>query len=133
MHGPVPETLCSNPQINGGRVPQYDCDVAICPLGTYSQLGFASESDGGECIKCPEGETNQYLGSRVCRTFTQRDFLFMFFDAMGGVDWSEDKKRGWQDKTVPECEWTGVSCDEDGNVDGLAFPISGSIWDLSAY
>uniref|UniRef100_A0A7S2ERU3 Disease resistance R13L4/SHOC-2-like LRR domain-containing protein n=1 Tax=Trieres chinensis TaxID=1514140 RepID=A0A7S2ERU3_TRICV len=133
IHGPVPESLCSNTRVNAGRTRQFGCDAVICPLGTFSGIGYATDSDGGECKECLEGETTQYLGSRLCRTFTQRDFLSMFFDAMSGEEWSDDQKKGWKDENLSECEWAGVSCDEEGKVDGLEFPISGSSWDPNTY
>lgn len=139
LHGPVPHALCSNSLVNGGRVRSYGCDAIVCPQGTRSHVGFATDEPNGNgngkggCIACPEGETTRYLGSRYCRAFTQRDFLSMFFDAMGGETWPEKEKRGWKDADLPECEWAGVSCDAEGKVDGLSFLLSGSSWNPRAF
>ena len=41
-----------------------------------------------------------------------------------GDQWSEEQKRGWKSK-LPACEWEGVSCNENGEINGMAFPIIG--------
>ena len=46
----------------------------------------------------------------------------MFFDAMGGESWDEDKRRGW--KTLDNvCDWSGVSCDSNGEIAAMDFQL----------
>mmetsp|Transcript_31397 Transcript_31397/g.46126 ORF Transcript_31397/g.46126 Transcript_31397/m.46126 type:complete len:139 (+) Transcript_31397:68-484(+) len=123
FHGTVPGSLCTNVRINSGRARQFGCDAVLCPLGFYSDAGYASAGSG--CKSCPDGESTMYLGSSKCRKFTQRDFLSMFFDVMGGESWPVERKRGWLEHSLSECHWAGISCDEDGIVNGLDFPING--------
>ena len=81
FYDPVPPSLCTNANVNGGLATTYGCDGVICPLGTYSESGHATLADGG-CKKCPEGETTMYLGSSECRPFSPEDILSILFDAM---------------------------------------------------
>ena len=122
---PIPEDLCSSTKVHAGLASHCGCDAIICPVGSYSATGFAPGKEG--CTKCPEGETTQFLGSTECRNFTQQDFLGMFYDAVGAEDWwPMDRREGWKDTTVSECEWKGVVCDENGDVSALSIPMVGN-------
>ena len=122
---PIPEGLCSSTKVHGGLASHCGCDAIICPVGSYSATGFAPGKEG--CTKCPEGETTQFLGSTECRNFTQQDFLGMFYDAVGAEDWwPMDRREGWKDTSVSECEWKGVVCDENGEISALSIPLVGN-------
>jgi hypothetical protein len=101
----------------------YGCDGVICPLGTYSDPGHATHADG--CKKCPEGTTNMYLGSSICEAFGQEDILSIFFDVMQGDKWNALQKLHWQDTKVNVCKWTGINCDENGEITSVQFPLLG--------
>mmetsp|Transcript_5186 Transcript_5186/g.7535 ORF Transcript_5186/g.7535 Transcript_5186/m.7535 type:complete len:973 (-) Transcript_5186:85-3003(-) len=120
IHGPIPNTLCSNKKIHEGLASKYGCDAILCPLGTYSKEGYATSSS--ECKPCPSGQSSLHLGASSCVSISQREILAMFYDVMGGESWDEELRRGW--KTLPnECDWSGVSCDDNGELNTLAFQM----------
>ena len=73
IYDPVPHTLCTNANINGGLTKTHGCSGVICPLGTYSDPGHATHADG--CKPCPPGKTTVYLGSSTCIKFDENDYL----------------------------------------------------------
>ena len=127
LQGSIPESLCTNKNINGGRTHVHGCDAIVCPIGYYSSdAGYASNES--PCQKCPNGETTLYLGSTECHAYTQRDYLKIFYDMMKGDQWENKFNKDWKEDGVSECDWAGVSCDADGLIDGLSFPIAASSW-----
>ncbi|KAG7362767.1 RHS repeat-associated core domain containing protein [Nitzschia inconspicua] len=54
--------LCEQGDWNGGDVASYQCDGILCPAGTYSVIGRASES-GSTCEKC---DLNSFFGGSRC-------------------------------------------------------------------
>jgi len=98
--------------------------VNPCPLGTYSEADGVWKQNS-PCQPCPAGTTTLRVGGRACRAVTDEDMLGMFYDLMNGDKWSEGQRRGWKSDALPACEWEGVSCDDDGEVIGVAFPIAG--------
>jgi hypothetical protein len=127
LYEPIPRGLCSNPNVNGGATKQYGCDGILCPLGTYAETsGHASETYGA-CVKCPPGETTLYLGSfeSACQELTPEEILTIFFEVMQGDVWPADAQRNWGDFNVDVCDWGGISCDSNGELMGMAFPLVG--------
>lgn len=124
IHDPIPRGLCTNPNVNNGATKLYGCDGVLCPLGTYSESGFAVEKQGG-CKKCPEGETTLYLGSTKCRKLTEKEILSIFFDVMQGDKWNLDHRQNWQDPDFDVCFWSGVTCDQNGDIVSIGFPLVG--------
>jgi hypothetical protein len=53
--------LCEETRFNNGDVGAYSCDGILCPPGTMSLTGRATDS--GECLPCSR---NQYFGSTTC-------------------------------------------------------------------
>ena len=96
----------------------YGCDGVICPLGTYSDPGHATHSEG--CKVCPEGQTTMYLGSSSCDEFTEEDILSMLFDVMGVLK-SEGSNEMKKKQDV--CTWDGITCDDAGEVISIRFPL----------
>jgi len=119
-------TLIS-PNINVGLTATYGCDGVICPLGTWSESGHASHAENG-CRKCPEGETTMYLGSTICRPFSQEDILSILFDAMQGDRWPEELRENWKNRHIDVCFWSGVICDTKGDIVSIGFPIAWDDW-----
>ncbi len=122
IHGVIPNTLCSNKNINEGMTSKYGCDAILCPLGTFNEEGYATSK--AECKPCPPGTSTLHLGAdkNKCVTITQREILAMFFEVMGGESWDEAQRRGWN--ILPnECDWSGVSCDGNGEINTLAFQM----------
>jgi hypothetical protein len=124
LREPIPSALCSNSVINDGLTSKWGCDAILCSIGKWSSDGYAKSLETG-CSPCPKQETTQYLGSIECRTFSQRDLLSMLYDAVGGESWPEISRRGWKDPKISECEWEGVTCDGEGEVSDLSFPVVG--------
>jgi Leucine-rich repeat (LRR) protein len=58
----IDPALCTRGKWNGGDVASYQCDGILCPAGTYSVIGRASQS-GSTCEACDQ---NQYFGSSTC-------------------------------------------------------------------
>ena len=102
LQSPVPESLCANTKINNGNVRALGCDAIACPLGTYSDIGYAIAD--APCHFCPQGYTTLYLGSPKCYQYSQRDFLSMFFDIMEGENWIKEYNENWK-SDANECEW----------------------------
>lgn len=120
IHGKIPVQLCLNSKINEGLTSKYGCDAILCPLGTYSTAGYATSKS--ECKPCASGTSSLHLGASECVQITQREILAMFFDVMGGESWDEEERRGW--KALPnECDWAGVTCDDNGELNTLAFQM----------
>lgn len=124
IYDPIPHSLCANPNVNGGLTAQYGCDGVVCPLGSFSEVGHATDSDGG-CKRCPPGETNLYLGSTTCRIFSWSETLSLFFDVMKGDDWPPGYRTNWRD-LADTCEWAGIACDDSGEPVSLTFPLVGT-------
>lgn len=116
LHEPIPKNLCTN-RVNGDFTASYGCDAILCPLGTYSELGFASEQIG--CTMCPDGQTTMYLGSSICFQLSVEDVIGMFFEVMGAGDGKADYNRG---RTDPACQWDGITCDDGGQIVSISFP-----------
>lgn len=124
IYDPIPPALCTNTNINGGLTRTYGCDGVICPLGTYSDPGHATHSEG--CKPCPEGMNTLYLGSSSCDRVSDGDILAIFFNVMGGASWNEIQINHWRDPEGNDlCEWNGVTCDENGLVSSIRFPLAG--------
>lgn len=125
LYEPIPPGLCRNPNVNGGVTKSYGCDGVICPIGTYSDTGHAIESIG--CTSCPDGETTLYLGSPMsaCQQLTEEDLLSMLYEVMRGNLWPESSREHWKDPNVSVCDWAGLSCDKQGQLTSLSFPLAG--------
>jgi hypothetical protein len=102
------------------------CDHVLCPLGTYSDSGHASESS--PCHKCPPGQTTLYLGSprSSCHVVTPERLLSILFEVMRGEAWPLPFQENWGDESVPVCQWAGLTCDENDELTALAYPLRGS-------
>lgn len=124
MYSPVPRALCTNEDINGGLTKAYGCGGVICPIGTYSDPGHATHSDG--CKPCPKGKTSLFLGSSTCIRFTEEDYITMFYDVMTAVYPSAHQRNHWDTNREGEvCTWNGIDCDENGRIQSISFPLMG--------
>jgi hypothetical protein len=125
LYDPIPSALCNKPIINGGMTEKFGCAGVLCPLGTYTEQGHAMDSTNG-CLPCPPGESTLYLGSTVCRYFSEADILSLFYDVMNGERWPPNHRTNWRNYEVSVCEWAGVVCDENGTPTSLGFPLLGA-------
>jgi len=121
IHEPIPHEVCANDRINGGRTRTHGCDGILCPIGTYSDSGFADQTEG--CKMCDERETTMYLGSSSCIRMHAEEILAILFDVMGGQEWDEQSKAGWKDHHTSACEWEGIVCRSDGTIIRISFPV----------
>merc|ERR1712194_480114 len=102
----VPRSLCSNTNLNGGLTKTYGCAGVICPIGTYSDPGHATHSDG--CKKCPNGRTTIYLGSSQCVDLSDEDIIAIFYDVMTASNTHPVQEKHWSfDSDGPICTWNG--------------------------
>jgi hypothetical protein len=124
LHEPVPEALCANSQLNGGVTTTYGCAGVMCPLGTFSDAGFATEMSDG-CTPCPKDESTVYAGSTTCRTFDDKDILSIIKAVMEGVSWPAEYEETWdkENTSVGVCGWSGVECDASGEIVSLTIPV----------
>lgn len=125
IYDPIPRALCSNIVINGGMTKTHGCAGVICPLGTYSAPGHATQEG---CKTCPDGETTLYLGSQACSRFTEKDILTMLYAVMGHSSSSGMQKSHWldQDDDDDVCSWRGIKCDPSNKtVETISFPLYG--------
>eukprot|EP00977_Amphora_coffeiformis_P013767 scaffold3676_cov166-Amphora_coffeaeformis.AAC.5 len=93
-----------------------NCDALLCPPGTYSEVGRRTVSDS--CEPCDHRYSALYYGTTYCGPvapdLSEFEILEEFFDTAGGEAWNDNS--GWKSKTVPFCNWFGISCTK--NVDG---------------
>lgn len=123
LHMPIPESFCFNEHVNGGATEDYGCDGLACPLGSYSETGFATEASNG-CTPCPEGESTVYIGSTTCRTFDDTDILTIIHAVMEGIPWPAGYEETWsKDNDDSVCDWEGVECDANGEIASLTIPV----------
>jgi len=124
IHEPIPLSLCTNTNINGGLTRTYGCDGVICPLGTYSSRGRAIHSEG--CKPCPDGESTLYLGAYDCEVVGDHDILAMFYNVMYVGSSNAMQQHQWKDPEGDNwCTWKGITCDSDGKIQTLQFPLLG--------
>jgi len=95
--------------------PEYE--VSLCPLGHIS-------TENKPCEPCPEGTTTLYRGSSKCVVITEEDLLNMFYGLMDGDNWSEQQRMHWK-SDLPACDWEGISCALNREINGIAFPLIG--------
>ena len=123
IYGSIPQSLCSNANINGGLTKIYGCDGVICPLGKFSDPGHATHSEG--CKPCPDGTTTMYLGSSACKTFSDRDILAIIYDVVGSEQLDPLLRHRWVNTEHEVCTWPGVYCDENSEIKSIRLPLSG--------
>jgi Leucine rich repeat len=128
LYDDIPLGLCTNSKINSGAVQQHGCHGVLCPAGTYSENGFASNEE--TCLPCPEGTTSFYLGSLTCRELSMDDFLAMLYEVMHTSFFPDDRSLDYLDENHSVCDWEGVTCDSNGEATSLMFPLDATVEDF---
>ena len=86
MISDVSQSLCDQLSWMEGAMEEYGCDALLCPPGTATSEGRASNS--GVCELCPSTDDAPYYGSTSCTSFSnQRDILMNLYYAFHGEDW----------------------------------------------
>lgn len=97
------------------------CNSVACPAG------YRSVGDGKDgvfpCAKCLHDHVNPYIGSSRCFVLDQYAILSKFYADANGPDWIGSYGM-WTDTRQPVCSWTGVACNNNGDVVSLVLPNS---------
>ena len=128
MISSISKELCSGSNI----LEQFGCDAILCSPGTYNILGRRQSYD----TVCEPCSTAYYYGAISCpprthslvpsypeppseptKKMTERDILERFYNKCGGQEWHD--KSGWMDENEEICNWFGVQCNIDKNVESL--------------
>jgi len=118
---PIPGGLCMSTKINGGLVTS--CDHILCPVGTFSDSGFATAGKE-QCEPCEEGATTIYSGQSSCSIPTATDFIELFYSAIYGFGYDIVDDDNVMFETEDECDWEGVQCDDEDSVTSIEFALS---------
>jgi len=51
--------------------------------------------------------------------------LAMLYKVMRGDLWPPARRTNWGDLSVSVCDWAGLSCDENGELESISFPLAG--------
>jgi len=119
------EALCS--ASTSGSVTLYGCDAVLCPIGKWNKHGRQVD-DKGKCRDCAE---SVFLGAVKCdesdgknppspsptvnSQLTNVEILTMVFDECRGNSWH--RKDNWKQSGMSVCEWYGIHCDQEGNIE----------------
>lgn len=91
------------------------CESIACPVGTVSN------KEAWPCQPCPYNSFSPYLGTEgLCMTLDENDILQILWSVTNGPNWS--KTNNWNYDGIRKCSFTGVSCDDEGNVVSLVLP-----------
>ena len=120
----IDQSFCTMDNWMDGNVDIYGCDAIMCPVGYYSPSGRQT-SDNDICRQCGSSTLgHKYMGATDCGN-EQKAILKGIFDSMGGGNWVGNN---WSEE-ADECLWTGISCDDNGdivNIELSAMGLSGS-------
>lgn len=112
--------------MSGSNIPEdvrNYCESIACPIGTVSN------KEAWPCQPCPYNSFSPYLGTEgLCMTLDENDILQILWSVTNGLNWS--KTNNWYYDGVRKCSFTGVSCDDEGNVVSLVlskFNLHGKI------
>lgn len=112
----VPPTLCDKSSWMDGLLAT-GCDALLCTPGTFNEVGRRTAS--ASCETCDYRYGARYFGSTKCGPSepdkSEFEILEEFFETAGGEVWKDNS--GWVSKSVPICNWYGISCTKnaDGN------------------
>ena len=125
LHDTIPPSLCSKSNLNGGQDENGSCDHILCPIGKYSNEGFANLSKGSRCLPCNENETSLHLGMKFCIKMSRFDYLTMLEALVNGKEWHHGMHNNEGIAKTDECNLNSVTCDREGNIIALDLPLSG--------
>ena len=65
-----------------------------------------------------------YVVCVILLTFCSHHVFICSYLSDTGDKWDEERRRNWKtDKNV--CDWSGISCNDTGEIIGLSFPPEG--------
>jgi len=112
--------------VTGTANAAFGCEAILCNPGRYNALGRQTSFDM-PCAPCNLQGGAQYYGSIACvasdgteattpppnnNVDNDRWIMELIYSTCKGEYWTE--KDGWMDDNVGICEWSGVSCSDDG-------------------
>jgi Leucine-rich repeat (LRR) protein len=116
---------CPNiPNWMGGDVTSVGCNAFLCPANTWAPEGRATEVDA--CETC--NFSDFYWGHTSCSSSTstgvqERQVLVNLYNRMGGPYWNQDDN--WLNPAVTVCDWYGIDCNTDGQVQSIVLKNNG--------
>jgi len=115
--GEVPKQLCQAEtslehqelsSISSAKM-QDNCKNIACPIN------FLFNQETLSCEPCPYNFFSPYIGAEgVCIPMNENDILQTLWSVTYGPGWS--KINNWNYDGVRTCSFTGISCDDEGNV-----------------
>jgi hypothetical protein len=123
----ISEDICQM-HINEGPYDGGNCNHVICPIGSFSEEGFARKDDS--CKPCPDGQTTKTIGSiglDSCYTPTEYDYLMLLYNAISAG--KGDPSMAETAKDACAMKELDVVCDENGEVISFSIPLSGITYD----
>jgi len=121
----VTQSGSSCPQISNwmdSKVASIGCDAFLCPPGTFSTKGFATDAE--TCQAC--GSNTDKWGQTVCTnagtasgsSTSQRQVLIEFYNLLGGSsNWKfTNNWLSLETASVTVCDWYGIDCNSAGDV-----------------
>jgi Leucine-rich repeat (LRR) protein len=126
LTGYLPKDLC-RPELNkdffddypefyqiAGTTDRDFCESIACPPDEFGNDGI------WPCYQCPSNSTNPYLGQYggnhgdACYQLSQTEILHELYDGTNGDNWVGGNN--WFFKGFDECDFTGVTCNNQGHV-----------------
>lgn len=134
----IAQGLCGMDNWFGNEVNTFDCDVILCPKGTFSLWGRRDSQNS--CEQCAEGFTTTHMGSYECVSAyeqaleNERDVLKLMYENLDGIGWYAQDN--WNDNSENFCDWHGITC-TSGRIEsidlaenGLKGTLPDSVFDL---
>eukprot|EP00980_Cylindrotheca_fusiformis_P015861 scaffold4637_cov128-Cylindrotheca_fusiformis.AAC.32 len=111
-----------------GTVRELGCDAFLCPPGTWAPEGRSTTDF--KCEACSGLPRDGFWGTTECNGLTTPDnanglrlLLEELYKELGGENWRRDE--GWLQEDSTVCDWYGISCNKNGNVDSINLENNG--------
>jgi Leucine-rich repeat (LRR) protein len=102
-----PKSFCEKKDWMSGAIEAYGCVGFLCPPGTASPIGRAT-NESNACSNCTRQGVAPFYGSKSCDgPPNQREILVNLFYATVGDRWYRSDFWG---STADVCDWYGIAC-----------------------